>query len=81
MLFAYLLTAAAILLWFRLRHKPLKRAGLRRCSGWTAAFCAFAAVGLFVVLQLALALLPAMSCPAIMTIWSSTFITVVERRR
>ena len=59
-LFAYLLTAAAILLlWFRLRHKPLgEAAGLRRCSGWTAAFCAFAAVGLFVVLQLALALLP-----------------------
>ena len=59
-LLAYLLTAAAILLWFRLRHKPLgEAAGLRRCSGWTAAFCAFAAVGLFVVLQLALALLPA----------------------
>ena len=57
-LFAYLLTAAAILLWFRLRHKPLgEAAGLRRCSGWTAAFCAFAAVGLFVVLRLALALL------------------------
>lgn len=33
-LFAYLLTAAAILLWFRLRHKPLgEAAGLRRCSG------------------------------------------------
>lgn len=59
-LFAYLLTAAAILLWFRLRHKPLgEAAGLRRCSGWTAAFCAFGAVELFVVLQLALALLPA----------------------
>lgn len=58
-LLSYLLTAAAILLWFRLRHKPLgEAAGLRRCSGWTAAFCAFAAIGLFVVVQLALALLP-----------------------
>ena len=65
-LFAYLLTAAAILLWFRLRHKPLgEGAGLRRCSGWTAAFCAFAAVGLFVVLRLALALLP--------TVWLSDY--------
>ena len=60
MLFAYLLTAAAILLWFRLRHKPLgKAAGLRRCSGWTAAFSAFAALGLFVAINLALTLLPA----------------------
>ena len=59
-LFAYLLTAAAVLLWFRLRHIPLGEAvGLRRCSGWTAAFCAFCAVGLFVVVQLALTLLPA----------------------
>ena len=59
-LLSYLLTAAAILLWFRLRHKPLgEAAGLRRCSGWTAAFCAFAAIGLFVVVQLALMLLPA----------------------
>lgn len=59
-LFAYLLTAAAILLWFRLRHKPLgKAAGLRRCSGWTAAFSAFAALGLFVAINLALTLLPA----------------------
>ena len=59
-LFAYLLTAAAILLWFRLRHKPLGEAvGLRRCSGWTAAFSAFAALGLFVAINLALALLPA----------------------
>lgn len=59
-LFAYLLTAAAILLWFRLRHKPLgEAAGLRRCSGWTAAFSAFAALGLFVAINLALALLPA----------------------
>ena len=50
----------AVLLWFRLRHKPLgEAAGLRRCSGWTAAFCAFAAIGLFVVVQLALMLLPA----------------------
>ncbi len=57
---SYLLTTAAILLWFRLRHKPLgEAAGLRRCSGWTAAFCAFAAVGLFVVVGLALTLLPA----------------------
>lgn len=59
-LFADLLTAAAILLWFRLRHKPLgKAAGLRRCSGWTAAFSAFAALGLFVAINLALTLLPA----------------------
>lgn len=58
--FADLLTAAAILLWFRLRHKPLgKAAGLRRCSGWTAAFSAFAALGLFVAINLALTLLPA----------------------
>ena len=59
-LFADLLTSAAILLWFRLRHKPLgKAAGLRRCSGWTAAFSAFAALGLFVAINLALTLLPA----------------------
>ena len=59
-LLSYLLTAAAVLLWFRLRHRPLgEAAGLRRCSGWTAAFCAFCAVGLFVVVQLALTLLPA----------------------
>lgn len=59
-LLTYLLTAAAIVLWFRLRHKPLgEAAGLRRCSGWAAAFCAFCAVGFFVVVQLALALLPA----------------------
>ena len=59
-LLSYLLTAAAILLWFRLRHKPLgEAAGLRRCSGWTAAFCAFCAVDFFVVVQLTLALLPA----------------------
>ena len=58
-LLSYLLTAAAILLWFRLRHKPLgEAAGLRRCSGWTAAFSAFAALGLFVAINLALALLP-----------------------
>lgn len=56
---SYLLTTAAILLWFRLRHKPLgKAAGLRRCSGWAAAFSAFAALGLFVAINLALALLP-----------------------
>ena len=59
-LLSYLLTAAAVLLWFRLRHRPLgEAAGLRRCSDWTAAFCAFCAVGLFVVVQLALTLLPA----------------------
>lgn len=59
-LFAYLLTVGAVLLWFRLRHKPLGEAvGLRRCSGWTAAFSAFAALGLFVAINLALALLPA----------------------
>ena len=59
-LLSYLLTAAAVLLWFRLRHKPLgEAAGLRRCSGWTAAFCAFCAVDFFVVVQLTLALLPA----------------------
>ena len=59
-LFADLLTAAAILLWFRLRHKPLGKAeGLLRCSGWTAAFSAFAALGIFVAINLALTLLPA----------------------
>ena len=59
-LFAYLLTVGAVLLWFRLRHKPLGEAvELRRCSGWTAAFSAFAALGLFVAINLALALLPA----------------------
>ena len=58
-LFAYLLTVGAVLLWFRLRHKPLGEAvGLRRCSGWTAALSAFAALGLFVAINLALALLP-----------------------
>ena len=58
-LLSYLLTVGAVLLWFRLRHKPLGEAvGLRRCSGWTAAFSAFAAVGLFVAINLALALLP-----------------------
>ena len=59
-LLSYLLTVGAVLLWFRLRHKPLGEAvGLRRCSGWTAAFSAFAALGLFVAINLALALLPA----------------------
>lgn len=58
-LLAYLLTAAAVLLWFRLRRVPLGEAvGLRRCSGWTAAFCAFGAVGLFAAVQLLLELLP-----------------------
>ena len=59
-LLSYLLAVGAVLLWFRLRRRPLgEAAGLRRCSGWTAAFCAFGAVGLFVVLRLVLALLPA----------------------
>lgn len=59
-LLANVFVVAVLLLWFRLRHKPLgEAAGLRRCSGWTAAFCAFAAIGLFVVVQLALMLLPA----------------------
>lgn len=58
-LLANVLVVAVLLLWFRLRHKPLgKAAGLRRCSGWTAAFSAFAALGLFVAIDLALALLP-----------------------
>lgn len=58
-LLANVFVVAVLLLWFRLRHKPLgKAAGLRRCSGWTAAFSAFAALGLFVVIDLALALLP-----------------------
>ena len=59
-LLANVFVVAVLLLWFRLRHKPLGEAAeLRRCSGWTAAFCAFAAIGLFVVVQLALMLLPA----------------------
>ena len=59
-LLANVFVVAVLLLWFRLRHKPLgKAAGLRRCSGWTAAFCAFCAVDFFVVVQLTLALLPA----------------------
>lgn len=58
-LLANVFVVAVLLLWFRLRHKPLgMAAGLRRCSGWTAAFSAFAALGLFVVINLALALLP-----------------------
>ena len=58
-LLANVFVVAVLLLWFRLRHKPLgKAAGLRRCSGWTAAFSAFAALGLFVAINLALALLP-----------------------
>ena len=40
-LLANVFVVAVLLLWFRLRHKPLgKAAGLRRCSGWTAAFSA-----------------------------------------
>ena len=58
-LLANVFVVAVLLLWFRLRHKPLRKAaGLRRCSGWTAAFSAFAALGLFVAINLALALLP-----------------------
>lgn len=58
-LLANVFVVAVLLLWFQLRHKPLgKAAGLRRCSGWTAAFSAFAALGLFVAINLALALLP-----------------------
>ena len=58
-LLANVFVVAVLLLWFRLRHKPLgEAAGLRRCSGWTAAFSAFAALGLFVAINLALALLP-----------------------
>ena len=54
-----LFAAAALLLWFKLRRRPLaEAAGLRRCSGWTAGFCAFGAMGLFVLVNLALALLP-----------------------
>ena len=59
-LLANVFVVAVLLLWFRLRHKPLgEAAGLRRCSGWTAAFCAFCAVDFFVVVQVTLALLPA----------------------
>ena len=47
-LLANVFVVAVLLLWFR----------LRRCSGWTAAFSAFAALGLFVAINLALALLP-----------------------
>ena len=58
-LLANVLIVVILLLWFLLRKKPLKEAaGLRRCSGWTAGFCAFSAVGLYVIVSLALALLP-----------------------
>ena len=58
-LLANVLIVVILLLWFLLRKKPLKEAaGLRCCSGWTAGFCAFGAVGLYVLVSLALALLP-----------------------
>ncbi len=58
-LLANVVIVAVLLLWFLLRKKPLSEgAGLRRCSGWTAGFCAFGAVGLYVIVSLALALLP-----------------------
>ena len=48
-----------MLLWFLLRKKPLSEAaGLGHCSGWTVGFCAFGAVGLYVLVSLVLALLP-----------------------
>ena len=54
-----LILAAVLLLWFLLRKKPLSEAaGLRHCSGWTVGFCAFGAVGLYVLVSLVLALLP-----------------------
>lgn len=58
-LLACLIIAAALLLWFQLRKRPLgEAAGLRPCSGWTVGFCAFGAMGLFVLINLVLALLP-----------------------
>lgn len=36
----------------------IRAAGLRHCSGWTVGFCAFGAVGLYVLVSLVLALLP-----------------------
>ena len=58
-LLANVLIVAVLLLWFLLRKEPLSEAaGLRRCSGRTAGFCAFGAVGLYVLVSLALALLP-----------------------
>lgn len=58
-LLSCLIIAAVLLLWFLLRKKPLSEAaGLRHCSGWTVGFCAFGAVGLYVLVSLVLALLP-----------------------
>lgn len=58
-LISNIITAAGLLIWFRLRHKPLgEAAGLRRCSGWIVGFCAFAAIGLFVIVGLVVPLLP-----------------------
>lgn len=58
-LIADLLAAFSLLLWFRLRHKRLSEAaGLCRCSMWTLGFCAFGAVGMFVLVGLVLSLLP-----------------------
>lgn len=58
-LIADLFAAFSLLLWFRLRHKRLSEAaGLCRCSMWTVGFCAFGAVGMFVLVSLVLSLLP-----------------------
>ncbi len=58
-LLANVIIVAVLLLWFLLRKKPLSEAAdFRRCSGWAAGFCAFGAVGLYVIVSLALALLP-----------------------
>lgn len=58
-LVALVITAGVLLLWFLLRRKPLgEAAGIRRCSGWTVGFCAFAAIGLFVIVGLVVPLLP-----------------------
>lgn len=58
-LLSCLIIAAVLLLWFLLRKKPLSEAaGLRHCSGWTVGFCAFGAVGLYVLVSLVLVLLP-----------------------
>ena len=51
--------AAGLLLWFKIRQTPLSEAVcLRRCSGWTAGFCSFAGIVLYVLTDLALSLLP-----------------------
>ena len=58
-LLANVFVVAVLLLWFLLRKKPLSEAaGLCHCSGWTVGFCAFGAVGLYVLVSLVLALLP-----------------------